>query len=622
MRATKFLLFLSASLFIVSCGPGNNNTVQKSNDLSKEIIQSYIPVDKGFSDYIAGYTSGIIPVNASIEIRFTPEFVARADKGKLSGLFEFEPAVKGKAEWTDDITLVFKPSRMLEPGKVYTGGLNLYKFSEPKERLRVFPLMLQTLRKDFRVTLQWLQCSSPDGNAYDLHGELSASDFIDPSEVESYVSARLNKRNIKITWTHSSAGNIHNFTAAGIERTEQQQELVLKWDGANGGVKQKGTAAVNIPARNDFSVQNVSVTPGESQRIDIVFSDPVESAQEINGIIWLKPVSEITVQINSNIISVFPATRLQGKVELNIEASLKNSKGARLSSSFKKDIDFTAVYPGIMLAGKGVILPASENLIFPFKAANLKAVDLKIIKIFENNLPYFLQDNDLNGSSSIKRFGRPVYSGRVDLVSSTTINTNSWNIYSIDLADYIEVEPGVLYKVQLGMRPSYSLYPCSENSVSPEKNKYEEALLQSQQQQMDYWADPENYYQDFESSIFYRYGYNWRERENPCKDAFYSPDRSVTRSLLASNLGLIAKLGEDNNLHVIVSDLRTAEPLSDVVVEAYDLQMQLINSGATAMNGSVVLFCTRKPFLVIAKKDKDRNYLKTNDGPSLSMCQG
>ena len=29
--------------------------------------------------------------------------------------------------------------------------------------------------------------------------------------------------------------------------------------------------------------------------------------------------------------------------------------------------------------------------------------------------------------------------------------------------------------------------------------------------------------------------------------------------------------------------------------------------------------CSRKPFLVIAKKDNDRNYLKTNDGSSLSL---
>ena len=42
------------------------------------------------------------------------------------------------------------------------------------------------------------------------------------------------------------------------------------------------------------------------------------------------------------------------------------------------------------------------------------------------------------------------------------MNTGTWNLYTIDLADYIDVEPGVLYKVSLGMRKSYSLYPCSD----------------------------------------------------------------------------------------------------------------------------------------------------------------
>lgn len=618
MKAAKlFLLFFLLPVFI-SCGPKDAKTTRPKTE-NKEGLQLYIPLDKGFSEYITGYTSGIVTANAIIEIRFTPEFASKINREKLSALFEFDPAIKGRSEWTDSTTLVFRPSRLLEPGTTYSGGLNLYKFSDTKERLRVFPLSLQTLKKDFQITLQGIECSSAGGSSYNIKGELVTSDYIDPSEVEGFVSAKLDKKNKKLIWEHSPSDKTHKFTAENIERTDEEQILTIKWDGSDGGIKQKASSDVVIPPKNEFSVQKTTVIHGENQRIDIVFSDPVDAAQETDGLIWIKPSSETTVQINSNIISVFPSSRLQGKVELNIEASLKSTKGAILSSSFKTIIDFTAISPAIMLSGNGVILPVSENLIFPFKAANLKAVDLKIIKIYENNLPYFLQDNDLSGTEYIKRFARPVYSGKIDLVSSSAFISNSWNTYSIDLADYIEIETGVLYKVQLGMRPSYSLYPCGDNSSSPEKNKYEEALLRSQQQLMDYWDNPENYYQDSESSVFYNYGYNWEERENPCKDAYYSPDKSVTRSLLASNLGLMAKMGEDNNLHVIVSDLRTAESLSEVNVEVYDLQMQMISSGSTNEDGSVTIFCTRKPFLIIAKKDKDRNYLKTNDGSSLSL---
>ena len=77
--------------------------------------------------------------------------------------------------------------------------------------------------------------------------------------------------------------------------------------------------------------------------------------------------------------------------------------------------------------------------------------------------------------------------------------------------------------------------------------------------------------------------------------------------------------GQDNNLHVIVNDLLTALPLSEVVISVYDFQLQEIISGNTDQNGSVKLACERKPFLIIAKKDKDRNYLRINDGSSLSL---
>ena len=55
-----------------------------------------------------------------IEVRFTPAFAAKADKS-ATGLFVFDPAIKGKTEWKDETTLIFTPSKLLDPGKIYTG---------------------------------------------------------------------------------------------------------------------------------------------------------------------------------------------------------------------------------------------------------------------------------------------------------------------------------------------------------------------------------------------------------------------------------------------------------------------------------------------------------------------
>ena len=614
MKALKLISISIVLILLTSCGSKDNKTIRLLKGQTSEALPANFPLDKGFSEYISGYTSGIIPANSAIEIRFNPEFAAKADKS-ASGLFIFEPSIKGKTEWKDETTLVFTPSRLLDPGKTYSGRLNLGKLSEVKERLKIFPLRIQTLKKDFRVTIGALESFSAEGNSYLLHGEIVAADFIESDEAEKYIDAKLGRKKMGMTWDHS-INLIHKFTVTGIDRTNKLQELTLTWDGTSAGVKQKGSSSINIPPSGEFSILDLITVPGESQRIDLIFSDPVDASQETYGLIHFTPSTETTINIKYNIISIFPATKFSGPVDLNVEPSLKNNKGATLSSSFSKKLDFTSVPPGIMLEGNGVILPSSKNLIFPFKAANLKAVDLKIIRIFENNLPHFLQESDINTGYSIKRFGRPVYSGRIDLVPGSGINTGAWNLYTIDLADYIDIEPGVLYKVYLGMRRSYSLYPCSGKEAESE---YEEMLQQSEEQSREFWDDPENYYEDSNDAVYYTFGFKWEDRNDPCKDAYYSPDKRVTRNILASNFGLIAKKGDDNILHVMVNDLLTAMPVNEVTIEVYDYQMQLIISGTTNQEGSAALLCERKPFLVIAKKDKDRNYLKTNDGSSLSL---
>ncbi len=610
MKAAKLILSLIVSLFLFSCGSGDN-----TEKLTTKITGTYIPIDKGFDEYISAYTSGVVPVNSEVEIHFDPDFSAKVKKQNPPDLFEFSPSVKGKTEWLNETTLVFRPSESLDPGKSYTGAFNLYKLSEVPERLRVFPLRIHTLKKDFRVIIGAPECPGSSEETYILNGKITTSDYIKSSEAEEYLTAKLGKKELEVTWDHSVPLD-HKFTIQGIVRSEEAQELKITWDGSRYGVKEKGSHPVRIPPAGEFSILDVIVDKSTTKKFDIVFSDPLDVTAELSGLIWITPESDFVTSQNSNIITLTPANDLQGVIILNVEKSLKNRRGVSLASSFSGRYDFTSVAPKIELSGKGVILPTSDNLIFPFKAANLKAVDLKIIKVFDNNLLYYLQQNDLNTDNQIKRFGRPVYYGKVDLVKGSSTGAGSWNLYAIDLADYIDVEPGVLYKVKLGMRRSYSTYPC-ESPFEP--GPYEEMLQEAEALSGEFWDDDENYYEDSGDQVYYSQHFNWRERSDPCKEAYYSPDKNVSRNILASNLGIIAKKGENNILHVMVNDLISALPVNEAGVEVYDYQMQLIASGTTGQKGSVDIKCERKPFILIAKKDQDRSYLKTSDGASLSL---
>jgi alpha-2-macroglobulin len=606
------LISFTAILAVIALSCGRGPQEKKGSDTTSVVTV----IDKGFSKYISAYTSGIVPAGSTVQIVFTPEFAAKADKTKTQGLFSFTPSVKGTAEWADDITLLFKPSKPLEPATSYRGTLNLGKIGQVDEQLRLFPIAFSTVEKNFSVTVNPVTCDLPDGNTYSLSGMLITSDYIDPQEVEKYLTASTGRRNEKITWDHDNNNN-HHFSIEKIERGKEEALLKVAWNGNQFGIKTKGEQSVAIPAAGVFTVTDVKVNAGDSKSIEIFFSDIIDAGNELEGMVTMNPIHPVAVSAESNKLLVIPGDNIVGVTEITVDGSLRNTRGERLGESVSRSINFTPVEPGIRSSGKGVIMPSSGNLIFPFMAANLSAVDLTIIKVFENNLPYFLQQNSMGEADAygnIRQFGRPVFRGRVDLTAGTGFDPNRYNLFTIDLANYIEPEQGILYRVELGMRPSYSLYPCTGTRT---KSKYEELLEQADLDRE--WEGSEDYYSLSEEGLFYQYAYNWRENENPCSDAFYSPDKKLVSNILASDMGIMAKSGTDNNLHVFLNDLRTAAPIEGAAAEIYDYQMQLMGTATSDKTGIAALACPRKPFLIIARKDKNRNYLSLNDGMALSM---
>ncbi len=606
------LLSLTALLAVIALSCGRSPQEKKSAETSAAVNV----IDKGFSKYISAYTSGILPAGSTVQIVFTPEFAANMDRNRTQGLFSFSPSLKGTTEWADNMTLLFRPAKSLESATSYSGTLDLSKLGPVEERLRFFPLAFRTIEKNFTVTLNPITCDLPDGNTYTLTGTLVTSDYIDATEVEKYLTARTGKHDEKIIWEHDNNNN-HTFSIEKIQRGRVDNELTVAWNGNPFGIKNKAEMNVTIPAAGVFRITDVKVNAGDSKSIEIFFSDLISMEGELDGVVTTKPVHPLTVSAEDNKLLIIPGDNIIGVTEVTIDGSLRNVRGERLGEPVSRSINFTPVEPGLRSADKGVIMPSSGNLIFPFMAANLSAVDLTIIKIFENNLPYFLQQNSMGDADTygnIKQFGRPVYHGRIDLTGSTGFDPNKYNLFTIDLANYIEPEQGILYRVELSMRPSYSLYPCAGTRKA---SKYEEMLDQADLDRQ--WEGSEDYYSLSEEGLFYEYAYDWHENSNPCSDAFYSPYKKLASNILASDLGIMAKSGTDNNLRVFINDLRTADPVEGATAEIFDFQMQLMGTATTDKSGIAALSCPRKPFLVIARKDKNRNYLSLNDGGALSM---
>jgi len=167
----------------------------------------------------------------------------------------------------------------------------------------------------------------------------------------------------------------------------------------------------------------------------------------------------------------------------------------------------------------GTLLPSSANLKINFQAINLRAVHVKVSRIYENNILQFLQDNSLGSTDgSLRRVGKPIARKVIALDHDVRNSLHDWNTYALDLASLITPEPGAIYRVEIGMKKNYSLYACEGQNTEPLDLSYEQKSLNDDDVNYNeyYYDDDEDY---------------WGYSENPCDEEYYYNKKAVTMAL-------------------------------------------------------------------------------------------
>jgi alpha-2-macroglobulin len=587
-------------------------------------------INPAFSKYISGYTSGMVSRKSTIRIELSqgpaglypapaPDSampntqVALPDSSLLTDAFSFEPEIKGHAIWLNDRVIEFIPEEVLPPNQFYNGEFKLQNVTSTDPGLETFPFQLSTYPQNLFMTLDGLR-SYDDYNIewQKLTGKLSSSDYTDTASVRKVISVTQNGKKLEVKLSNSYNGNEFYFYVDSIERTEKAGKVIVSWDGDIIGSISKGAQEINVPAMGDFYVTDAKVVDDGDQYIDLTFSDPIQYNQNLKGIINVQGMSELTYSIETNHVKVFLGNRIEGDKLLTVTTGIKNFKGYKMNTAYSNNLVFEAPNPLVRINGSGCILPNSNGLIFPFEAISLKAVDVRITKIFENNVHQFLQVNSLDGGDGMTRVGKVIIEKKIALNTDRKINLKQWNTFVIDLGKLISPDPGAIYRVSIKFSKSYAICDC----VSAEEENATHAENASKEK--DDWN--EDGWSRYDWDDYYDHWDYYNDRYTPCDDDYYY-GKGVSRNILASDLGLIYKLDDNRMSHAFVSNMITAKPVAGASVEYYDYVKQLIAKGVTDGNGMLDVQLSRKPFLMLAKLGKQRGYLKLLDGHANSMSK-
>ena len=586
-----------------------------------------------FRDYISYTTSGRISASSPIKVSLSnPVDGWEMDKELPDAIFSIQPHVQGQLIANNTRAFSFIPDETLEADTEYTVTVSLKKiYGTLPKAFNSYTFKFKTIAPNFNIVTNQLQSYSKEWQY--LLGVVKSADYISLEQAKQLIKASQDKKQLQLEWNElSEPAKQFEFKIDSIHRKIDDTHIKVSWDGKAIAADTKGENTVAIPGINNFIITKIDVIQEPEQYLSINFSDPLKKQQNFDGLITIQNSKNPKYSVDGNILKAYPSTKINGNVQVDIFQGITNTYGYKLKQPFSELISFEEVKPEIRLVNSGVILPNSEQLKFNFEAVNLKAVDIRVIKIFEDNVLQFLQDNNLhdNNSYAIRQVGRRVAKKTITLLQEGEPNTGKWKTYSVDLSTLFKSSPGAIYRVEVSFKKNYSLYDCAVNrnitNVENNENYFED----------EYYEDDTSIYnelspeeenlreENYWDNLTYNYrsnNYNWNERNNPCHDAYYNQNREVAQNLIASNLGVIVKKGANNNYLFAVTNLLNTQVEPNALVTLYNFQQQEITSKKTNTNGIATIDTKSRAAFAVITKGNNTTYVKLDDGNSLSLSK-
>ena len=598
-------LFLA--VLLAGCGPESSTPTSAPTST---------PAPQAEPELISAHTQGVISRSGLVRVKFVDAVVDEEEVGQHpEGLYAFDPPLAGTATWTTRRDLQFKATDPMTPGQAYRVVVDLGK-AKAAWSGQTFGFDFAVSPPSYRSELTGL---TADGDAQRFDGVLHTGDVADAAAVEASLVATQGEVVRTVTWAHGADSRTHRFSVQGIERSREESELLLAFDGEPLGVDRRSEERVVVPGSR-FGLTSVRAVPTGERSVELRFSDPLDPRQQLAGLIEVAGRSDLRFDVDGSVVRVFARSPWQPTETLLIR-SVRDESGRKLDEELTRTVSFEALKPAVRFAGSGVIVPTTDGLQVPIEVVNLRSVVVEAHRVFSSNVPQFLQVNDWDGGEQLHRVGRPVWRDRVEIEAAQG-NANRWIHLGLDLSRLVAEHPDGLYRLSITFDRGDIVYACDTDA--PLRADAPDAPLVPDWENVD---DNDDSYWDFWDTATGE-GISWwdmeRNRENPCHPGYYRTywdhDISASRNVMMTNLGLIAKQGEDGRILAVATDLRTAEPVAGAAVKLLDYQLQPLGEAVTDAEGFASFSTDAQPFVLEAHSGDDAAFLKLERGGALAVA--
>ncbi len=425
----SLVILVIGSLYIYSLTSGEKTRVTiKTISPEKETIPQWVDFTFTFSE----------PVIDNSEIN--TELPSRA--------IQFTPTVQGTARWIARDTIRFFLESPLAPSANYTVELspNLRQSSlgfvitgDRKFKFATDPFKLINRQNEFKYTKTHAK----------VVGKLTFNYPVNIADLRANLSIKL-QENVEIPYTLQPQSGIAReikLESEEIPRLLGDQNLKVQIDkgfkctGGQFGFKEASVHSMTLTGHGTLGVTYASVQEDSGKpHISLRFSSsiPVDTVQ---------PYIRISPELDTEIITRYGEIEIHGDFKrrdhyvITVAEGLTAPDGSVLKKSYKKRLRIPDVPAQLRFTGNGFFLTRNQNMNLGLSTINVDRVNLRIEKVFGNNL--FYVSRVANWRTWTRNLGKPVHSETVTISSKL----NEEVLTPINLGNYINDKHVGIFKV-------------------------------------------------------------------------------------------------------------------------------------------------------------------------------
>ncbi len=555
------------------------------------------------NSHVETFTTGTVSRTETIKLYLNQDIPQETwESVKWEDVISFSPSAKGVFASPSPSLVTFTPDPEFDRDTEYTVTVNMSKlFKDMKDGEKKFAFDFKTLPLDFMGNFSTVW-PSDDETEYTLAFNITTADKETLETVEKSITA--SEGEVKCE-KESDQSFTYQVT---VKAPKEEHPLSIKW-----GDKELATA--QIPSIDAINVCDVRYVSGDQRYVEVTFSKKLDNKQKMNGLAYIEGNTNTTVDVIGNKLRLYPDIT-EGKATVFLSANIRSASGKLLGEDKTVTIEVEKTKPSVEFASNGTVIPVSDKVTIPFRSICLKAVRVRVFRIFKSNIGSMLQENELNGSGNLARYGQPMAVKTIFLDESEKKDLNRWHTFAIDMSQIMKTEKGAIYRVELTMDPNFSTWPgvdadFDKVKIAKEDQRIYDKLIAN-------FNSGESWYNPNDNG--YDYEYDWEKSGDPTYAQYYY-NKYDSRNILTTDIGLTSISNGEGKIRVFALNLCDSKPLKGVELTLFNLQNIEMANGKTDKDGMADLTYDTKsgiPLFVRATEGSDVSYLRLRESLSTS----